>query len=715
MLRLCLTAIFFLVVSILFANNDTMQIKLKPVTIISSKRIDNPFNLPQSINIINQDNIIANTNNSLYDISKNSTGLNFSSDGIWGVNPIIRGLSPNNSHIYIDGIKIETSNEISASASLINLNDIDKIEILKGAVNSYYGSGAIGGIIYIVSSKPTFTEKFQINTKINTLYQTNNNLHSEDLSFNFSSPNLVGKITYGQRNAQNAKNSLSEIANSSFKDKYFSSYFNLKINNLLISTNFQYYLGDDIGIPGTGSLFPINAKVYYDKISRTLVNLNFTYNDISKYIPYIKLNLSLQNIDRYVINQPNISQTTSKAKIITEKITPVGLHSTKSFNIESIFEFNKSNSLVYGIDIWRRDLDTKRERFIRIDSLKPDKTIYKTVYRYQKEIPIPKSHYDNYGLWYSFKNTNGLVENLVTEFAGRIDYIFIKNNFAVSPEVDILDSKSIINPAKQLKWKEQSSENISWSVSLNNLYQFSDFYKIGLNLSRTYRIPNLEERYQYIEQGNLVKLGNIDLKPEEGLYYELVQKFNYNDIKTNLSFYRYDFKNLVADEFRKKYFVRAPGDTVDAYVKSNIGKAYIFGTEYDIAYKNIANLINLYTNITFIVGKDKNTKQYLPKLPPLYGRFSLEILPIDNLSILYSLDFASKALNVPKSEPNTAGYGINNIVISYNFELFNTQSTFVVGCNNIFDKLYKNHLSTYRGYYQYEIGRNIYSKLSIQI
>ncbi|HOJ37252.1 MAG TPA: TonB-dependent receptor [Ignavibacteriales bacterium] len=701
--------------SLLFASNDTTTINLKTVTITSSKRIESKFNLPQSIEIIQQKDFLFNSSNNIYDVTKNISGVTFASDGVWGVSPLIRGLSPNNSHIYIDGIKIETATEHAAAASLINLNDIEKIEILKGAVNSYYGSGAIGGIIYIISSQPKFTENFAIKSNFNSYYQSNNNLVGNDLSFFLSNNNFAGKISYGQRIAENAKNSKQTIANSAFKDKYAATQLNYKYDNLLLSTNLQYYFGDDVGIPGAGNVFPTAATVYYDKVIRKMANFTVTYNSLSDYIPYIKLKLSMQDIERYVVNIPNVSQTTAKAKITTENILPVGLHSTKYLNLESIFKIDNQNNIVYGVDIWQRNLETRRERNIRIDSLNPDKSIFKTVYRYQFETPIPKSYYTSYGLWFSYKNSSGLIENLSNEIAGRVDYVKINNDYAETPSVDILDGKSILNPTRQIKWDEKKSDNTSWSLSLNNDYKVFDDYKIALNISRTYRIPTIEERYQYIEQGTIVKLGNTELKPEEGTYFELVQKFANDNISSNLSLYRYDFKNLVSDEFRKKYFVRSQGDTLDAFVKVNIGEAYLMGSEYDFTISKVLDLFNIYTNVTYIIGKDKNTKKYLPKMPPLYGRFALEILPISSLSILYSIDFAAKAVNSPSSEPLTAGYGISNILINYSFDLFSTKLNLVAGCNNIFDKLYKNHLSTYRGYFQYEMGRNIYAKLRVEI
>jgi hypothetical protein len=121
----------------------------------------------------------------------------------------------------------------------------------------------------------------------------------------FSNNDFKGKIYLGQRNAVNAKNSKSEINNSFFKDKSVSGNLSYKFDNFVFSTNIQYYLGDDIGIPGTGSLFPANAKVFYDKISRNLYNFSVSYNNISANIPYVKLNLGLQNIERYVNNYPN--------------------------------------------------------------------------------------------------------------------------------------------------------------------------------------------------------------------------------------------------------------------------------------------------------------------------------------------------------------------------------------------------------------------------
>ena len=46
--------------------------------------------------------------------------------------------------ILIDGNRIETAADLAAGLSLIDLNDIERVEIIKGSASSLYGTGALG-------------------------------------------------------------------------------------------------------------------------------------------------------------------------------------------------------------------------------------------------------------------------------------------------------------------------------------------------------------------------------------------------------------------------------------------------------------------------------------------------------------------------------------------------------------------------------------------
>ncbi len=58
--------------------------------------------------------------------------------------------------ILVDGIRRNTNGSIGAAAgTLVNMDSIDHVEVLKGAASTLYGSDAQGGVINIITKKPT--------------------------------------------------------------------------------------------------------------------------------------------------------------------------------------------------------------------------------------------------------------------------------------------------------------------------------------------------------------------------------------------------------------------------------------------------------------------------------------------------------------------------------------------------------------------------------
>ena len=62
--------------------------------------------------------------------------LSLARDGIWATKVNIRGLSRQNIVTLVDGNRIETSTNLAAGLSLIDVNNIERIEVIKGAASS---------------------------------------------------------------------------------------------------------------------------------------------------------------------------------------------------------------------------------------------------------------------------------------------------------------------------------------------------------------------------------------------------------------------------------------------------------------------------------------------------------------------------------------------------------------------------------------------------
>ncbi|SVE36494.1 uncharacterized protein METZ01_LOCUS489348, partial [marine metagenome] len=106
-------------------------------------------------------------------LNNNSTGINLFQMGGHGTNAGIqlRGLPKRYSTVYIDGIKMSdpSSSDNSFYSENIMKHSIDRVEILRGAQSSLYGSSAIGGTVNIFTKKgkESSGSKFEISNGSN--------------------------------------------------------------------------------------------------------------------------------------------------------------------------------------------------------------------------------------------------------------------------------------------------------------------------------------------------------------------------------------------------------------------------------------------------------------------------------------------------------------------------------------------------------------------
>ena len=63
----------------------------------------------------------------------------------------IRGASPSQSLILIDGVEVNSGTTGAFDISNLTTQNLDRIEVLRGAGGSLYGSQAIGGVVNILS------------------------------------------------------------------------------------------------------------------------------------------------------------------------------------------------------------------------------------------------------------------------------------------------------------------------------------------------------------------------------------------------------------------------------------------------------------------------------------------------------------------------------------------------------------------------------------
>ena len=128
-----------------------------------------PENSTHKIRVIDQEKINSLGAVNLKDVLSNEINIRISQDNILGSSMSIQGVSGQNIKILIDGVPVIGRLGGNIDISQINLNNVERIEIVEGPLSVNYGTDALAGTVNIITKK-TFDNK--INLKLNNYLES---------------------------------------------------------------------------------------------------------------------------------------------------------------------------------------------------------------------------------------------------------------------------------------------------------------------------------------------------------------------------------------------------------------------------------------------------------------------------------------------------------------------------------------------------------------
>ena len=684
-----LTASHTLIVTADDSSSDSSAVKTYQAEeiIVRSTRIQSEAaQTPFPVAVLQHDQLQQQHHLTISDAVKNSSGISLVRDGAWETGISIRGMSRSNIVTLVDNTRIETANDIGGTLSLFNINDLERVEIVRSSGAALYGTGALGGVVQFVTRRAAFSQESQLSAEASSGISSVNNCASHYLAVEQSSNNIALRLSGGYRKADNVTTPAGVLFNSQFRNFNFSGSLEVKtFETHTLHFSYQRFQAENTGIPG-GAPIVATATATYKFMNRELFGAEYVIPNISSSIQSFTARISRQNIIRNV----EIIQT----PVLT--LTPHAIHSTTSVQIESGINPVENNSLVAGMEVWQRALESKRER------------INKTNSSITGERPVPQSQFLSAGI-YVQDEWNILPEQLKLLAGARYDRIYINNDETKNSEYLISNGVLQTVPQNQvILWKKGTAENNSWSANGGVQYSLNANVDMTLLASTAFRSPSLEERYQFLDLGTVIRAGNPNLKPEQSIGLNGGFRFHADALTIQTDFFLNHLTGLVTD---------VPGmfENRPAYIKQNIGKARLYGYEISVEHL-LASWSEVKAAISYVRGEDIQNHTNLPQIAPLHGSVECSAHLQSVGAAVISIEGSATQYYLASGELHRPGYAVFDFgVMSESIEINGCRLGMQGGIQNIFNKEYYNFLSTLRGNIKAEPGRNFYLSVAVSI
>ena len=448
----------------------------------------------------------------------------------------LRGMSGKRLLVLRNGVRRFSSYPAGYMSHTINVYDLERIEVEKGAASVIYGAGAMAGIINLIDKSPF--KQDGLNAKITTGYGSVNHEKNSLVCGGWSNGKFAVKSGFRYRDASNFKYPDGTVAENSFytdKDLFVTAGYKLSDKqNLIFTSDFHDGgpWGKPVGFNGTN----------YMRVQTTNEKTN---NYVLKYCsPNMGI---LSNFETSVF------YSNERRELTKRYYTAAGyrlsyLETTRfsdyyyGANVNTVVEVSDSYQIKAGAEAYSFHISTPIDVVDYIEEMNFNNRVSQN------------AHNQNFGVY--LENNVRLTSQVKTEVGIRYNKAII--------------NQGNVHSSEQNKGLEQQKEALSGNTAL--IAQIKKNSTLKLNLARSFRMPETTELFADSYTSNGIIYGNPDLKPEYcssiDLSYRVVNKY----FEWEASPFLWLMNNMIT----KEEISGLPG-TNFTYV--NIGKTRLWGGE----------------------------------------------------------------------------------------------------------------------------------------
>lgn len=624
------------------SSADTTKM-IDELTVIGLRQTEDLLKLPQSASVITAEEIDFYGAQSTAGALQQTGLLNVQKSQQGGGSPSIRGFEASRILLVVDGVKM--NNLIYRAGHLQNLITVDplsleRMEILYGPASVSYGSDALGGVIVMSTPDPVLSDKYsQLRYFGNATagYNSVNNGTTLHADFNiggakFGSFSSVSFNRFGDLYSGREKNPFLPAGDSYIYRKYDVVHQDGK--DVLIENGKYWHQ------PGSGYMqYDILQKFLWNPEERFTHLLNFQMSNSSDVPRYDRLTDMKSNgkpkfaqwyygpqqriMTSYSFKSHDWAAADEFSFILAYQNLKESRHNRKLDDAWLGSRYENVNVVSLSLD-WIRLLGNHRLhagidgslQFLKSSAYATD---IDTKEKKNLDTRYPDGDNRMHNIDFFVSDFWTVSPQLTLTGALRVGYSYLRSEF-ISDE--FYPFSSLIGTVRQ--------DNPTYSLSVGAAYNPADNWKLGLNISTGYRVPNIDDLAKVFdsEPGNVV-MPNPAIRPEQTVSADLnVATYDNEKIYWTAALfgtYMFDAISLQPALFDGKPTIDYDGEPSRIYSNHNSRRAYVIGASSSLNV-TISTNFGANANLTYTYGnylKNKGVSTPLDHVAPLYGKVGL--------------------------------------------------------------------------------------------
>jgi len=479
--------------------------------VVTATRLEEPIkNIPASVTVITKEEIEKKRVITIDELLRDVPGLHISRFGTIGEEsfPRIRGSDKRHLLVMIDGVVVNPTYDDVFDFADYHVDNIERIEIIRGSYSALYGSDAMGGVINIITKKPEAKPHFFVSTEGGSFYTFRElvrvNSGTDKFRFVLSASRTDSEGDYERDEYEN--NTFS--ANLQYN---FSKDSSLNLISRHIKSK------KDIAIMITAILEPaIEPHVIFDQNAaterETFIN-SLSYKKVVSGLWDFSLTGSYFNFHNIEKDEGEVSPNPIAFFNSDTKSTRYTLQTQHNFHIKEI------DTITTGIVYEREEVDYSSNTNFTLGGLLPAHEAF-------------KKHRTNLGFY--LQNVFNWDDRWIFIAGGRIDHYDTFGSI-VSPKVS---SSYLVKPTRT---------------------------KLKASYGRGYHAPSFDQLYS-------IPLGNTDLEAEKSNSVEIGfdQSVGEEFLELGATYFNIKFQDKIAKDLAAFKYInldRARSRGVEAYIK----------------------------------------------------------------------------------------------------------------------------------------------------